>query len=138
MDTLKFTVSVQVFSNINQVVKFHIDMKLNNNHKLRPDKILHLSTFQRQIILLMESRGIVLQCLINNRNVNYWMMLLLHRWIWILHNVHNMTKVLFYEFSNTKEEEYDTEDLSLKLNHSYCSEDSSKSDYLESEDDLEC
>ena len=71
MDTLKFTVSVQVFSNINQVVKFHIDMKLNNNHKLRPDKILHLSTFQRQIILLMESRGIVLQCLINNRNVNY-------------------------------------------------------------------
>ena len=47
-------------------------------------------------------------------------------------------KSVDYEFSSTKEEEYDTDNLSLKTNHLYYSEDSSKSDYLESADDLEC
>ena len=39
-DRLKFTVDVQAFSNINQVVKIYIDMVLENKHKLKPDNIL--------------------------------------------------------------------------------------------------
>ena len=46
-------------------------------------------------------------------------------------------KSVWYEFSHTKEEEkYNTDDLSVKSDHSYCSEDSSKSNYLETDDDL--
>ena len=42
-----------------------------------------------------------------------------------------------YEVSHTEEKEYDTDDSLVKSDLSYCSEDSSKSDYLESDDDLD-
>ena len=40
-------------------------------------------------------------------------------------------------YSHTEEEEYNTDDSLVKLDHSYCSEDSSKSHYLESDDDID-
>ena len=42
-----------------------------------------------------------------------------------------------YEISNTKEEEYNANNSSVKSDHSYCSEDLSKSHYLDSDNNID-
>jgi len=137
IDTMKFTVGVQAFSNINQVVKFHIDMTLENKHKLRPDNILtsefcsetnntadgiqtdstRIPNLQQESELLKGAVTALMdldpaQCTQDDESVEN-------------------------ELSHTEEEEYNTDDLSAKSDDSYCSEDLSNSDYLESDDDLD-
>ena len=134
---MKFTVGVQAFSNINRVVKFHIDMTLENKHKLRPDNILtsefcsetnntadgiqrdstQIPNLQQESELLKGAVTALMdldpaQCTQDDESVEN-------------------------ELSHTEEEEYNTDDSSAKSDDSYCSEDLSKSDYLESDDDLD-
>lgn len=127
--------------NINRVVKFHIDMKLENRHKLKPDSTLVDEFGSKTTNIADRTRrhsSVMLDSLQESE--------LLRDAVAALMDLDPAQKKKDDESvgddsSQTEEEEkeeYDTDDLSVKSDHSYCSDDSSKSDYsVESDDDLD-
>lgn len=122
-------------------MKFHIDMKLENRHKLKPDSTLVDEFGSKTTNIADRTRrhsSVMLDSLQESE--------LLRDAVAALMDLDPAQKKKDDESvgddsSQTEEEEkeeYDTDDLSVKSDHSYCSDDSSKSDYsVESDDDLD-
>ena len=140
INSLKFTVGVQAFSNINRVVKFHIDMKLENRHKLKPDSTL-VDEFGSKTTNIADRTRRHSSAMLESLQESE----LLRDAVAALMDLDPAQKKKDDESvgddssqSEEEEEEYDTDDSSVKSDHSYCSDDSSKSDSsVESDDDLD-
>ena len=131
---MKFTMCVQAFSNINRIVKFHIDMKLEDKHKLRPDNILTCEFHSETNNTADETQ--------RNRSTSQQESELLKDAVVALMDLYPAQRTQDNEsdeceVSETDKEEYNTDDSLVKLDLSYCSEDSSKLDSLKSDDDLD-